>query len=163
MHSGPQACALTVMAHCLELSLLSTSTGHPLDEQPLGLGTWGLLCSCILICSLLWGETHKPAASVCAFIWNHPALRSLLCPPCQPCLPSTATNAILGVFLLEFLEAGAVPLEQVLIMYLAKASRKELTEGSRTAGACEGLQGFGWKQKEHSRWVREAATVFGSI
>lgn len=37
------------------------------------------------------------------------------------------------------------------------AGRRELTEGSLTAGACEGLQGSGWKQKEHSRWVRGAA------
>lgn len=46
--------------------------------------------------------------------------------PRQPCLSPTA---IACVFLLEFLEAGAVPLEQVLITCLAKAGRKELTEG----------------------------------
>lgn len=35
-----------------------------------------------------------------------------------------------------------------------KAGRSELIEGSLTAGACVGLQGSGWKQQEHSRWVR---------
>lgn len=83
-------------------------------------------------------------ACVCAFTWNHPTLHSWLCPPCWPCLPSTATSVIAGIFLLEFLEAGTVPLEQVLITYLAKPSRKELTEGSRQlepVRACKGLEG----------------------
>lgn len=47
---------------------------------------------------------------VCAFTWNCPALLSSLClpAPVAPLAPP-ATNAITGVFLLEFLEAGAVP------------------------------------------------------
>lgn len=67
---GPQACALTAMAHCLELSFHSASTGHPLGKQPLGLGIWRLLCSCLLICSLLWGK-RGPHASLRMCVLSH--------------------------------------------------------------------------------------------
>lgn len=52
---------------------------------------------------------HEPAC-VYAFTWNCPALLSSLCllDPVAPLVPP-ATNAITSVFLLEFLEAGAVP------------------------------------------------------
>lgn len=124
------------------------SVGQPLGKQPLG-----LLPPSSLACSPLW-EKRCMDQLVCVSVLSGgfpPYTHTLYChhslPPCTVC--PYATSAFSGVFLLEFLEAGTGAHKMSV-----RGGRKELREGSPTARACEGLQGSGWKLKEHSRWVR---------